>query len=115
MTEKARGELENSFGKQLTAAMEKRRIGRLEAAEALQCSTQAISKYMVGSFFPSQKNLRSLEAFLNIKFVMGDPNVFEPIYMELAPTSTLTIAQAKEALSKSLGVSPEKITISIAV
>jgi len=112
----ARGDLEKAFGKQLTAAMAKSRVSRRQVAEVLDCSHQAVRNYMIGAFFPKQEKLNALEDFLKVKFIMGNPNIFEPKYDNLeepASSENLTITQAKIALSKSLGVPPEKIKILI--
>lgn len=116
MAKEARGKLEKSFGEQLKAAMDKRHVSRKEIAEVLECSNQAVRNYTLGVFFPKNEKLIALEKLLKVRFIRDNPNVFEPIYEndeKSEPYGDMTIAQAKTALSKSLGVPPEKIKILI--
>lgn len=124
-----RGPVEAAFAKQLLAAMEECRLTPVELAKRVNISAGAVRSYLAGRFLPRPPVLRDLENALEVRFVMNDPSVTKPqkvtsLSGSAKATSTatgnltdappsLSIAQAKQALARTLGVTEAQIEISV--
>lgn len=119
---KPRGPIEGSFAIQLDSAMKLQHLTPEALAALIGISAASVRNWLRGQCLPKHDLFVALENAMNVRFDLRDPTVTKPkplqIVEEASASNTASIApvrwsimEAKLALARSLGVSPDDIQI----